>query len=145
MHNILQKAMGWENYHLYLFTVDGKKYSEPNPEWGVVDSRMVTLNKIFAGDRTSFQYDYDMGDGWGHEITLKRQIDSNETKPSCTGGARACPPEDCGGVRGYYQFLEAISDPKNYENDAMLEWVGGSYDPEAFDIAAVNKTLKRLR
>lgn len=125
--------------------MDGISYSEPNSDWDVADSRMLTLNKIFAGGKTSFQYDYDMGDGWEHEIILKRQIESEVTKPSCTDGARACPPEDCGGVPGYYQFLEAISDPKNYEHDAMLEWVGGSYDPEAFDLAAVNKALMRLR
>ena len=145
MHKILQTAMGWTSSHLYLFTVDGKKYSEPNPDWEVLDSDKLTLEKIFAGGKTSFQYEYDMGDGWIHEITLKRQIESEETKPKCIGGARACPPEDCGGVPGYYQLLEAISDPKNEEHDSMLEWVGKGYDPEAFDAAAVDKALKRLR
>jgi hypothetical protein len=145
MHKILQKAMGWENYHLYVFIVDGNKYSEPNSDWHVMDSRMLTLNKIFAGGKKSFQYDYDMGDGWEHEITLKKQIESDITRPSCIGGARACPPEDCGGVPGYYQFLEAIADPKNPEHDTMLEWVGGSYDPKAFDMAKVDRALKRIR
>jgi hypothetical protein len=145
MHKILQVTMGWENYHLYTFTVDGNKYSEPNSDWNVMDSRLLTLNKIFADGKTSFLYDYDMGDGWEHEITLKKQIDSDEIKPSCIGGGRACPPEDCGGVPGYYQFLEAISDPKHYEHDTMLEWVGGSYAPEAFDMAKVDRALKRLR
>jgi hypothetical protein len=145
MHKILQTAMGWENTHLYLFTVDGNRYSEPSTDWSVMDSRMLTLNKIFAGGKTSFKYEYDMGDGWVHEITLKKQIESNNTKPGCIGGARACPPEDCGGVPGYYRLLEALSDPKNEEHDAMVEWVGEGYDPEAFDLAAVDQALKRLR
>ena len=145
MHKILQKAMGWTNSHLYLFELDGKKYSEPNADWDVLDSGKLTLENIFAGGRTSFQYEYDMGDGWEHEITFKRQIENGETKPSCIGGARACPPEDCGSVPGYYQLLEAISDPKNEDHDSMLEWVGKGYDPEAFDMAAVDRALKRLR
>jgi hypothetical protein len=145
MHRILQVAMGWENYHLYIFIVDGKRYSEPNADWDVLDSRLVTLNRIFAGGKTSFQYEYDMGDSWIHEIKLKKQIESEITKPGCIGGARACPPEDCGGVPGYYQLLEAITDPKNPEHDSMVEWVGAGYDPEAFDLAKVDRALKRLR
>jgi hypothetical protein len=86
-----------------------------------------------------------MGDCWVHEIKLKKQIESGVTKPACIGGARACPPEDCGGVGGYYQLLEAIADPKNPEHDSMIEWVGEGYDPEAFDVAKVDRTLKSLR
>jgi hypothetical protein len=145
MHKILQIAMGWRNTHLYRFTMDGNSYSEPNSDWNVMDSRMLTLNKIFASGKTSFQYEYDMGDGWIHEVTLKKQVESENTKSACISGARACPPEDCGGVPGYYQLLEAISDPKNYEHDTMLEWVGKSYDPEAFDMEKVDRALKRLR
>jgi hypothetical protein len=68
-----------------------------------------------------------------------------EEKPGCTAGARACPPEDCGGTTGYYQLLVAISDPEHEEHDAMLEWVGEGFDPGAFDVAAVDRALKRLR
>ncbi len=113
LHKILQIAMGWTNSHLHMFRVDESK---------------LTLEKIFAAGKKSFQYEYDMGDSWMHDITLKRQIES-ETKPGCTKGARACPPEDCGSVPGYYNVLEAISDPKHEEHDAMLEWVGEGYDP----------------
>jgi len=147
MHKILQIAMGWTNSHLHMFTVDGHEYGEPDPEYDfeVLDEAKITLEKIFAGGVKSFQYEYDMGDSWMHDITLKRQIESEETKPGCTKGARSCPPEDCGSVPGYYNVLEAISDPKHEEHDAMLEWVGEGYDPEAFDPAAVDRALKRLR
>lgn len=57
--------------------------------------------------------------------------------PRCVSGARRCPPEDCGGVHGYAEFLTAISDPKNPEYASMLEWVGGHYDPDAFDPTTV--------
>ena len=86
-----------------------------------------------------------MGDSWIHDITLKRKIGSEETKPGCTAGARACPPEDCGSVPGYYNLLVALSDPDHEEHESLMEWVGGKYDPNAFDATAVDRALKRLR
>ena len=147
MHKILQIAMGWTNSHAHLFKVDEKEYGELSSEWdfGVLDESKLTLKKIFAGGNRAFQYEYDLGDDWIHEITLKRQIAGEKTKLGCIAGARACPPEDCGGVPGYYNLLEAISDPKHEEHDSLLEWVGGGYDPEAFDPDAVDRALKRLR
>jgi len=147
LHKILQTAMGWTDSHLHLFRVDGQKYGEPSPEWDfeVLDEAKLTLEKIFTGGKKSFQYEYDLGDSWIHEITLKGQIEGEETKPGCTAGARACPPEDCGSVPGYYNLLEAISDPEHEEHEALVEWVGEGFDPEAFDVKAVDWALKRLR
>jgi hypothetical protein len=145
-HGILQRAMGWTNSHLHLFEVDGKRYGEPSAEREseALDSRKVTLEKIYSQRRTSFVYEYDLGDGWRHEITLL-SAQGGEEKLRCIGGARACPPEDCGGPPGYYQLLVALSDPTHEDHDEMLEWVGGKFEPDAFDIAAVNRALKRLR
>jgi hypothetical protein len=99
LNKMLQTAMGWTDSHLHLFKVDGKQYGEPDPEWDyVLDEAKLTLEKIFAGGKKSFQYEYDLGDSWIHDITLKRQIESEETKAGCSAGARACPPEDCGSV-----------------------------------------------
>ena len=148
LHGILQWTMGWTNSHLHLFEVDGKLYGEPSTEWDfeVLDSRKVTLEKIFSGGTTSFIYEYDLGDSWRHGITLLGMVGGEaEEKTRCTAGARACPPEDCGGIMGYYELLVALSDPDHEEHDAMLEWVGGKYDPNAFDVAAIDRVLKRLR
>jgi len=146
LHKVLQRAMGWENYHLYLFKVEGKRYGEPSTEWDieVLDSRKMTLEKIFSGGRTSFLYEYDLGDSWMHEITLLGTLEGEE-RLGCTAGARACPPEDCGSPPGYYELLVALSDPDHEEHDSMVEWVGGKYDPNAFDVEAVDRSLKRLR
>ena len=147
-HRILQRAMGWTNSHLHLFEVDGKRYGEPGTECDieVLDSRKMTLEKIFSRGTTSFVYEYDMGDSWRHEITLLGTVEGQkEEKPGCTAGARACPPEDCGGTMGYYELLVALSDPDHEEHYTMLEWVGGKFDPGAFDVAAVDRALKRLR
>ena len=54
----------------------------------------------------------------------------------------ACPPEDCGGPWGYPEFLEAIQNPKHKQHEELLEWVGGEFDPEEFDLGAVNEELR---
>jgi len=148
LHKILQKAMGWTNSHLHLFEINGKPYGEGDFEWDfdVQDYRGMRLDKIFTAGRTSFLYEYDLGDSWRHDITLLGTVEGEaKGKPACISGARACPPEDCGGVTGYYNLLEALADPGHEDHDMLMEWVGGKFDPEAFDVGVVGRTLKRLR
>ena len=96
---------------------------------------------------TSFTYEYDFGDSWNHQI----EVEAVEMVPQalkvavCLVGQRACPPEDCGGVSGFAEFLGAIGDPDHDEHQDSLSWVGGSFDPERFDLAAVNAALQRVR
>ena len=147
LHEVLQVAMGWTNSHLYLFHVGGKVYSEPSPEWelDVQDSTSTTLEEIVSKGGPSVLYEYDLGDSWMHEVTLQEMAEAGgEERPRCTGGARACPPEDCGGPSGYEYFLEAISDPGHEEHERMLEWVGGHFDPEEFEAGAVDRALELL-
>jgi hypothetical protein len=91
-------------------------------------------------------YEYDFGDGWEHEILLEKvfQPDPGVRYPRLIGGARACPPEDCGGTGGYANFLEAISDPEHEEHDEYLDWIGGEFDPEKFDAAEFESELKNI-
>ncbi len=147
LHQVIQVAMGWTNSHLYLFHVGGRRYSEPSPEWDleVRDSTRARLAEIISGGSLSFLYEYDLGDSWMHEVTLQRTLEvRGEERPRCTGGARACPPEDCGGPPGYSDFLEAISDPDNDDHEEMLDWAGGHFDPEDFDAHGVDLALRRL-
>jgi hypothetical protein len=58
-------------------------------------------------------------------------------------GARACPPEDCGGVWGYAEFVEAIRNPEHEQHEELLEWAGGTFDPEAFDPAKATREMRR--
>src|SRR5262249_5186188 len=92
-------------------------------------------------------YEYDFGDGWQHKVVLEKILTSAPgiKLPICVGGARACPPEDCGGVGGYQDFLDAIRDPFHPEHDAMLEWIGGDFDHNWFEQAEVNDELARIR
>jgi hypothetical protein len=147
-HRIIQRTMGWTNSHLHQFEIDGIIYGdgeiEENPD--IVDYRGMKVNQFINESRKSIFYEYDLGDGWRHEITLLDTVAGEPgEKISCVAGARACPPEDCGGVPGYYDLLRILSDPSDEDYDEMLEWVGGKYDPAYFDVSAVDKALKRLR
>jgi hypothetical protein len=147
LHKILQKAMGWTNSHLHLFEMDGKPYGEGDFDWDfdVQDYTDVKLEDVFTEGRNSLLYEYDMGDSWRHDITLLGKVEgAPREKIACIAGARACPPEDCGGVGGYYHLLEALADPEDEDHDMLLEWVGGRYNPEAFDMQRVDRALKRL-
>jgi hypothetical protein len=64
--------------------------------------------------------------------------------PLCLTGKRACPPEGYGDIWGYVDFLEAIRAPKHPEHEEMLAWVGGEFDPDAFDLEEGNTELQRL-
>ncbi len=91
-------------------------------------------------------YKYDFGDSWRHAVRVEEVLagDPKQRYPRCIGGARACPPEDVGGTPGYARFLRAIGDPRHPERQEYLRWLGGRFDPEAFDAGAVNPSLRRL-
>jgi len=61
--------------------------------------------------------------------------------PRVTAGARAGPPEDCGGEAGYAHLLAVLGKPAHRQHRELLAWVGGTFDPEAFDAAAINRAL----
>lgn len=151
LHWIIQLSLGWTNSHLHQFIIDGQYYSDP--EFGldesldeVHDEHRTTLGQLAAGEQIRFIYDYDFGDSWRHEISVEKTGPPGQdvTYPRCAAGARACPPEDCGGVWGYENFLAAIGDPSHPEHEEMLEWVGGAFDPERCDLKSINWQLQRL-
>jgi Plasmid pRiA4b ORF-3-like protein len=149
LHRILQRVMGWEGSHLYQFVVGGMEYGDPNmlEEMEGEDARRVTLATLVRGEKAKFHYEYDFGDGWDHELRIEKVLpfEAGKRYPVCLTGKRACPPEDCGGIWGYADFLDAIHDPQHPEHEAMLEWIGGEFDPEAFDLDEVNRDLQRLK
>jgi hypothetical protein len=143
LHMVLQKAMGWETSHLHMFEVGENRYGDPDPEWpDVQDHRGVRLYQA-AQEGGRFIYDYDMGDGWRHAVAVERAYaDKTFTgAPTCLAGERACPPEDCGGIGGYAELLKTLADRRHPEHRRMKEWMGGPFDPEAFDLAATNRRL----
>ncbi|MBI4061116.1 MAG: plasmid pRiA4b ORF-3 family protein [Elusimicrobia bacterium] len=144
LHFIIQAAMGWQNSHLHLFETEAGRYGEPNPEWDdVEDHAAYRLYHVAHEPGHAFRYIYDMGDGWQHEIEVEAiSADSRyHGIPVCIDGARACPPEDCGGIGGYAELLEALTDTHHERHNRMKEWLGHPFDPEAFDPATANEKL----
>jgi len=150
-HNVLQSVMGWDNYHLHHFMIDNEFYGDPaDDEFGDLGTRNeknFTLNKTIPGSGFKFIYEYDFGDSWEHSLLVEKILPAEKGVhyPICIKGKRACPPEDVGGAWGYESFLEALRDPKNPEHDEYLEWIGGEFDPEAFDLEEINQALQHLR
>ncbi|HEX3841766.1 MAG TPA: plasmid pRiA4b ORF-3 family protein [Acidimicrobiales bacterium] len=150
LHAVLQAAMGWQDHHLHGFEIAGQRFELPDEDGDgdedAIDEDSVTLSELVeAGSR--FQYEYDFGDGWDHEVVVEtvEEVPQVLKQAICLDGERACPPEDSGGVGGYAEFLRAIGDPDHPEHRDSLAWVGGTFDPEAFGLAAANAALQRVR
>jgi hypothetical protein len=145
LHVAIQDAMGWLDYHLHVFRVPDSETGEmkeigiPDEE-GLSDSPPVlpgweiAITDHFINPGDQMTYEYDFGDSWEHRVILEGVADRKKgTKyPKCLDGKRACPPEDCGGVSGYEELSEIISNPKHEKYDRMMEWLGGNFDPERF-------------
>jgi hypothetical protein len=155
LHHIIQIAMGWEDYHLYEFKIDNYRIGEPNEELDgfgfrsnkLIDASTITLDRIITDTKKRrFEYEYDFGDGWIHQISIEKFLprDNSKSYPICTDGKLNCPPEDCGGVGGFYQLLDIIEDKNHPEHKDMIEWLGGLYDQEYFDINEINNKLAEL-
>ena len=143
LHVAIQAAMGWEDSHLHHFDVDGRHYGDRSILDEVADERRLTLNGLLNTAAQRFSYTYDFGDDWEHIITIEKvaYTDTAPSGPICIAGKRACPPEDCGGIWGYYHLLEVLADPNHPEYKDQKEWVDDNFDPEAFDLGYANVTL----
>ncbi|MCL2780570.1 MAG: plasmid pRiA4b ORF-3 family protein [Actinomycetia bacterium] len=148
LHAVIQIAMGWQNSHLHEFDIEGARYGDPDLalEFGDMDLALCDERRFTVGQAahaaSRFGYAYDFGDGWGHEISVEAVLASDRPPVSrLLAGERACPPEDCGGVGGYEELLAALADPAHEEHESMLEWTGGGFDPERFDLVGTGADL----
>ncbi|MDR2140248.1 MAG: plasmid pRiA4b ORF-3 family protein [Deltaproteobacteria bacterium] len=162
-HRLLARVMGWHGRHLFFFVIGGVEYYNPNlgreSEPGLLniyieeeegeapfkDLDEITLDSLGLKEGDKIQYVYDMGDDWEHVITVKslNYVPAKlKQRRGCLGGARACPPEDCGGVPGYQRVLAAVADPEHKGIDDISSWVNASYDPTGFDPDRVNQNLR---
>ncbi len=147
LHRILQVVMGWEDYHLHQYSVGGLGYGPSGKGLGLRNEKNVNLSQVAPEPGATFIYQYDFGDGWDHIVLVEETFPAEPgmTYPVCQAGKGACPPEDVGGVWGYYAFLEAVRDPNHPEHDDMVEWIGGEFEPDEFNPDEVNKTLRRIK
>ena len=113
---------------------------------GTASERGARLFKVLGKAGAKAVYTYDFGGGWEHGITVEKVLPraAGHAYPVCVGGKRHGPPEDCGGLPGFYYLLGAAADPRHDEHEEMLDWLGADFDPEAFSAGAVNRGLARL-
>jgi len=124
-------------------------YGIPDDESGgdfgfeINNENEYNLSQLLRKEKDSLIYEYDFGDGWEHKIILEKVLphDTSLDVPRCIKGKRACPPEDCGGIWGYQDLIEIINDTSHPEHEEMLEWLGGDFDPEYFDVNETNEIL----
>jgi hypothetical protein len=148
LHGVIQDAMGWEWCHLHEFEVGDLRIG-PDPDDGrfgsapVADERQYTLERLFDS-KGRFRYEYDFGDSWWHDISVEEVTEVAGTfAPRCIAGARACPPEDCGGVGGYLRIVRVLANPRHREYEETREWVGEDWTPQAFDVDAADRKVAR--
>jgi len=152
LHAIIQAAMGWENYHLYQFHIGRQTINGPGlDDVGFSHQRNVTAARVSLHDLVNskvkrFDYLYDMGDSWEHELRIEKvlPVDPATSYPHFIDGAGRCPPEDVGGLPGFYNFIEAIEDPTHPQHQELEDWYGGPFDPNMMDQANIQKRFARL-
>jgi len=143
LHMNIQMLMEWYDYHLYQFEIRGKRYGFPHEEEDGIDSTRTSLADLGLAKGDAFVYVYDFGDYWEHDILIEKlKLPSpNAWLPYLAGGERAGPPEDCGGIGGFEEFLQAFGDPGHPDHEEMAKWVGEDYDPARFDVRAHRHAL----
>jgi hypothetical protein len=151
LHKVIQAAMGWLDYHLWEFTADERRYGTPipdDPDWNkrISNAASTKLSALLTTGVTEFGYMYDFGDDWEHRIIVEaiKPAETGESYPCFLGGERRCPPEDCGGPPGYFEFIESIASKRGKKAKEALEWYGGPYDPDDIDEQQIKITLGRI-
>jgi hypothetical protein len=149
LHNIIQIAMGWLDCHLWEFTIAKRRYGLPMDEdWGTeprTDAGKIRLRDVLRPRRTTIDYLYDFGDCWEHRLTVTniRAGDPELSYPRYVAGERNAPPEDSGGIPGFYETLDATADPTHPDHAQAKEWLD-DYNPDVFDELPVKFALGRI-
>ncbi|MGI8605526.1 MAG: plasmid pRiA4b ORF-3 family protein [Verrucomicrobiales bacterium] len=155
LHSVIQVVMGWTDSHLHQFIVGtrvdrvffGQTDLGLDDMGDMLDEKRYTLAHLAVQPKQKFIYEYDFGDSWEHEVVVEKLLppDPALKHPVCLEGANASPPEDCGGIPGYYNLLEIMADPKHPEHAETKEWLGGELKPGECDTDDVNMHLKRIK
>ena len=150
LHHVIQAAIGWQDYHLWVFETPSGDYGLPDPELGHRSAASKKLESIARQRGDRLRYTYDFGDGWDHDIVVEEVVTAEPgvSYPRCVTGRRAGPPEDCGGVWGYQDLIDVLANPAHKEHAERVEWLGlasaAEFDPARFDLDNVNNALSDL-
>lgn len=150
-HQVIQIAMGWQNYHLHEFRIKNRDIGMPDPDAMAMagfpnpeEESKVYLREFDLQIGDTFKYLYDFGDDWEHLIRVEDVSDQQVENPICLAGKRACPPEDSGGIWGYLDMLEAVKDKKHPEYQMYRQWLSPDFRADFFPITAINDELKKF-
>jgi len=150
LHDVIQVVMGWTNSHLWEFTIGTQRYGLPqaNDGWGdtrATDASKTLLRDVLIPRSTVIDYLYDFGDSWEHRLTVTnvRPGDPEIGYPRYITGELAAPPDDCGGIPGFYHALDVLADPDHEEYADIKEWFG-DYDPSVVYELAIKYALGRI-
>lgn len=149
LHDMFQIAMGWQNEHFYQFVIDDRCYGDTELGFGDnrIDASMVSLGELIKRPKTLFLYEYDLNDGWEHEVIVEKIYPVKDLSdlhlPQCLAGENACPPEDSGGIFGYYELLALLKDPEHPAYDELKNQYG-VLKPEYFDLKLANHRLQAV-
>ncbi|WP_310603391.1 plasmid pRiA4b ORF-3 family protein [Anaerosporobacter sp.] len=145
-HDTIQMAMGWQDYHLYefefkdldlRFSNDEERYDEDARKVSAKIDKYITQVK-------SFVYTYDFADYWQHKVELTKSLEDYAVGyPQVLSFKGNCPPEDCGGICDYEDFLLAWNDPENEEHESIREW-GTEQEYGDYDLEQVNGWMKEF-
>jgi hypothetical protein len=147
LHTIILAAFGWSGGHMHVFETAYGDFGRADRELGHRADGSVTLEQVAPQTKDKIRYTYDFGDDWVHDIMVEKVLDRDPSAayPRCTGGKRAAPPDDCGGIWGYAELLEVLADPAHPEHEEQLQWLGladaSQFTPDTFDMEAVNRLL----
>lgn len=149
LHDVIQAAMGWEDYHLHEFTIGRTRYvpaadreDSPNSLKDEAEHRLDQVLQVGA----RIGYTYDFGDDWEHRITVEKVVapEANRRYPTVVAGKGACPPEDSGGPWGYLEKLAVMRTPEDDEHEEVVAWVGKDFDPTRFDLIEATAAVEAL-
>jgi hypothetical protein len=149
LHEVIQAAMGWFGYHLWEFAIGQRRFGLPMDEdWGTgprIEAGKVRLREVLTPRRTTMTYVYDFGDDWVHRLILTkiRQGEPGIGYPRYIAGEGNAPPEDCGGIPGFYEKLEIAADPSHTEHNEIRQWLD-DYDPSTIDELQIKISLARI-
>ncbi|MDR2797738.1 MAG: plasmid pRiA4b ORF-3 family protein [Treponema sp.] len=151
LHRVIQDGMGWDNDHLHIFTLHTMQYGPVSlmDDLDMNDEDEYSLDELGLRDKQRFQYTYDFGDTWQHQILVSKIIpaagcsDIDKQYACCLSGKRACPPEDSGGPYGYGELLETLKASVTHKQQ-LPEWLAWlrDFDPDYFSLDEVNSLLR---
>jgi hypothetical protein len=157
LHDLLQIAFDWSDFHLHRFVIRGKEYgvSRMGCTTFTTDARKVLLSQFRFRVNERFLYEYDFGDLWQHQIRLEgvQPIRRRKIYPVCVGGACASPPEDCGGPKAYMEKIDHHHwNPPLDELQLIADAVGRVLDSQGHerirdvlgDVDALQEAVDRL-